>query len=165
MRFPLNHEDIMAHYEYSMEQSLLPFFREPIRPHTLYAMTEAARHAQNMFLFTYKDYVALSDVTVTDQGFGTFNIDAPIGTRTEKLEIDERHEAGMRLWNEAHIRSICEDTAERKREASLRRKHRRLSRRHLDKIPYSTKHIWMSLTIGQQYAILKDIDYGVRHAK
>jgi len=58
-------------------------------------------------------------------------------------------------------------TAERieaKRLSHLTRRHRILTAKHYERVPYRTKLIWDTLTLVQQYAVLKDIDYAVRHS-
>lgn len=102
-------------------------------------------------------------INVFEVSPGNFRIDAPIGTYSEKLEADYADRERIRLREEARVAAEAEDTQARKRLRNLKRLHKRLMRRCFDKVTPSLKLIWETFDIAQQYAILKDIDYEIRH--
>ena len=68
-----------------------------------------------------------------------------------------------RVANEIFEEARKRDVEAQKQETNMLRAHRKLMRRHAQKIPPATAAIWETLYVGQQYAILKDIDYAERH--
>jgi hypothetical protein len=157
--------DAIDQYGDRLWQAVAPLQRQPVTPLTLARLTNAVRQVQAEFLCEHPDYVALRPLSITDNGAGDFQVDAPICTRAEKWEIDRVDQERARLYEQLRVEAEAEREKMRKSEANMRRSHRRLLRRHADRIPPSTKAVFPSLSAGQQYAILKDIDYAVRHRK
>lgn len=140
-----------------------PFLGTPVTPMTIRALTEAVTVAQRDFLYDWPRHVALKSLEVYEHEPGYFQVDAPICTHAEKRKIDYEDAERARLLAQLLAEADIERERAIKREANMHRMHRRLMRRHADRIPPSTRTIWPSLSVGQQYAILKDIDFEVRH--
>lgn len=116
--------------------------------------------AQREFLHEHSDYSSCGPIRVTLDQSGCMGVSAPICTIGSQIEERNRQKAARDLVEWEHQREI--DRA--KREAEMLRRHKKLMVKYANAIPPSTASIWDSLTTGQQYAILKDIDYSARHA-
>jgi len=122
------------------------------------ALKSAVLTAQARFLGENPDYVAMRPISIIEYEPGRFNIDAPIDTAEAKLEMEQ-----AARQQQAEI--ALADIQFRRRQASLQRRHKKLQARHFDRLTPGIKAVWWSFDIGQQYAILKDIDYVWRHGQ
>lgn len=134
-------------------------------PHFLEMMRSIVTSEQHTFLAANPEFVAPYPPRIDVVGNQVLNINAPIITVREKMEADYQAAEQQRLYDEMLETIRIEDAARARREANMERQHRRLLRRHEHRLPPATSRVWPSLTTGQQYAILKDIDYDVRHGR
>jgi hypothetical protein len=150
-------------YDDLLRQAIAPFIDQAITPMNLEMIKRVVVNVQQSFLAEHPDFVAAYDPRVVSNGHSV-SVDAPILSYTEKLETDWRDRENTRLLAELEAKINTDLATTARRYANMMRQHRRLTHRYGHLIPTSTRSIWGSLTESQQYAILKDIDYAVRHA-
>jgi hypothetical protein len=153
----------MGDYQAHLNDAIRSFVGQSVYPGAESVLSATIQRARDEFLYQHGGYIALGPVTVHNNGNGDFLVDAPIGTYAQKLEMDYLEGERVRLQKELDADLNAERKRAQKSAANMARMHRRLMRRCAGKIPTATRAIWPSLTIGQQYAILKDIDYAMRH--
>lgn len=156
-------ENAADEYNRILDRVAVQFVGTALTSQALVALKSAVEQAQANFLGEHPDYVQERQIRVVQEPFGNVAIDAPICSRMEKLEQDHEQSEREKLIAEMEARAEIDRKREAKRMAHMLRRRRRLARKHLDKVPPNTRRIWDSLSEAQQYAILKDIDYLVRH--
>jgi hypothetical protein len=154
----------MDDYASRLKAATDPFVYKPTTIFTIESLKAVVEQTQNAFLMEHPNYVAHGIVAVRDQGGGRFYVNAPVCTYWEKAELDRKAAQAAELVKQLRAETEAIFIRSAKQAANLRRQHRRLMRRHEHRITSSTKAIWPTLSVGQQYAILKDIDYAVRHS-
>lgn len=153
----------LADYQRRLEEGITPFVGRLMTPHMVAEVKATVVFVQREFLAENPDFVAAYEPRVESLDGWRVNVDAPVVTVREKTGLDHRNREAEHLLAELEAQQKRELESARRREASLRRHHRRLSSKHTDRIPPATRQVFPTLTIEQQYAILKDIDYDVRH--
>jgi hypothetical protein len=156
-------EDPRVEYEQRLEAVLALYFKQPVSRTTIDEIESVVVLTQRAFLAEYPELAAAHEPRVEFLPDRRINVVAPIVTIEEKIEIDYRARERARMFVEYKVHQKIEDEKRRRREKNMERQHRRLLARHSNRIPLVTRSVWETLTTGQQYAILKDIDYVVRH--
>ena len=155
--------DTYAAYAAGLKKALDVFVGAPNTPDTVQAALFAVRRFHTTFLAEHGSFAALGEPRATNTAGNSLQVCAPICTREEKIKADRFAAQRDQLMEELKAKSSLEDRAAARRYANMLRQHRRLLRKHADRVPPSTRMVWDSLTAAQQYAILKDIDYAIRH--
>ena len=150
-------------YEDRIHGAISPLIGSMITPITEPRIHSAVQQVQREFLWEFTFFVPLAPIVVTRDGNYKFNVNAPIGSREEKNRIDREAVEREQILSEMCKEREASDKRYLKSMARLRRLHRRLVRRHFERLPFNTKRIWDTLTLVQQYNILKDLDYSARH--
>jgi hypothetical protein len=151
-------------YSKVLQDCVRPFLNQITSQAVIEQMRQSIIMAQDRFLSYNADYVAARPVCVSDLGHGEFNVYAPICTIVEKRQMEWEAREAERVAQEFIKKAEVAEAKYKRQHANMERQLRRLLRRYDTKIPSATSSIWDTLTLGQQYAILKDIDYNVRHA-
>lgn len=155
--------DISEEYGRLLYEAVAPFERQPITQLTLASLHQAAEEARTSFVYAHPEYTTIGDVVISEGEAHRFFVNAPICTLAEKMEIKYRERERQRLLAELEAKDKIREAKARRSRANMLRRHRKLMARHAERITPSVRRIWGSLTAGQQYAILKDIDWAVRH--
>ncbi len=152
-------------YERQIANAVFMYEGYPLTPSTIAQIHATVIQIQQIFLMENADFVAPYSPKIDVVDTYNIRIDAPIVTVWEKLESDNLARERDRCLAELVANQKIEDQRARRARHNMERLHRRLEAKYLDRIPLATRRIWPTLTTGQQYAILKDIDYSIRHGK
>ena len=114
------------------------------------------------FLSMHPEYVALGQIFVEDGDNGGVVLNAFVCTHEEKAYREHEAQLYRQSLREIFIAEQAKSQAPPV-DTELATRLGKLVAKHIRKIPLATAMIWNTLTPGQQYAILKDIDYAERH--
>lgn len=150
--------DVQESYKRCIEAVALTFAGMAMNERVVNNLTYALMAVQSKFLHDNPDYTRLEPLRVVVGPNYSLDVFCRVGT------VAQAH--AERLAAEENDRLLKEYIKQRiKRENNFRRVLNKLTKRCGYLIPQSTYAIWDSFSAGQQYAILKDIDYERRHGK
>jgi hypothetical protein len=123
------------------------------------AEVDALRHK---WLDQNAGFVAHGEVIINYDGYRV-RVWAKVMTVEEKAARDQLIRDREELIAELEAHQAELDAHTDRRHASMIRNLRKLMRRHADDRSPAIMSIWDTLSDGQKYAIMRDIDYRVRH--
>lgn len=124
------------------------------------SIEQLLRQERQRFLYENPGFHPDGDVKVVSVGSRMDVVCAVI--TTGELQARLTREAQFQKMQE-HLRA--ERAQHERRRLNMERKLRKLSRKYAASLPPGMCSVWDELRSYQQYAILKDIDYAVRHSK
>lgn len=134
----------------------------PIIQSTIEDLRHEARSIRQKWLYQNPGFIADGDVCVSVNG-GNVSVKADVISIQAQSEREYNYRMRMELLEELDKKNKADDAEMARREANMQRLLRKLLRLHADARSPAIMSIWDTLSEGQQYAIMKDIDYRERH--
>ena len=161
--FDSNSDDLaLQSYALDLEAVAESYLGQPITDATLVQMRGRVNEVRNGFLGRHPQYNAFGPIEFTTNGHGvTFN--ARVEHRIDTEARIKRENERAKLIAELQAKSAAQEARDAKRHKHMEKLHRKLFAKHKDHLPHGVKHIWGTLSMPQQYILLKDIDWHSRH--
>jgi hypothetical protein len=159
-----NTYDALAQYEDGLASIFEKYLNASMATSTLVQLENDIRRYQKDFLSMNPEYCALSAVSVVMTDANSVTVNAPIAPQAYKRSLDARKAEVERFIAEQENLARQREAKRAKALAQMRRRHRKLMAKYSECLPYGIKSIWGTLTVSQQYSLLKAMDYEARHA-
>ena len=159
----MTHDDfVLQSYEFDLQDALESHWGQPITPVTLLQLKNHVSAIRSSFLGRNPQYNVLGDVEVTSDG-NHVSLLARVEHRIDTEARIKRENERAKLIAELQAKSAAQEARDAKRHKHMEKLHRKLFAKHKDHLPHGVKHIWGTLSMPQQYILLKDIDWHSRH--